>query len=58
MINNSVRSGHQCAQTPPLSIRLTGRPIWDKTKKEDFMKTAKTAGFHMKITGFHERPLA
>ena len=37
--------GHQCAQSP-LSTRLTARPIWDKIKNKDFMKTA----------GFNERP--
>ena len=43
MVKNNVRSGHQCAQTPPLSTRLTARPIWDKTKNKAFMETA---GFH------------
>ena len=46
-----VSSGHQCPQTPPLSTRRTIRPIWDKTKNNDFTKTA---SFHMKIPGFHE----
>ena len=32
-------SGHQCAQTLPLSTRLTARPIWNKTKNKDFMKS-------------------
>ena len=38
-------SGHQCAQTLPLLTRLTARPIWDKTKNKDFMKST---AFHVK----------
>ena len=49
MVKNNVRSGHHCAQTPPLSTRLTARPIWDKIKK-----LWKLPVF-MKISGFHER---
>ena len=50
MVKKQCQVGHQCAETPPLLTRLTARPIWDKTKNKDFTKTA---GFHMKITGFH-----
>ena len=32
--------GHQCAQSLPVSTRLTAKPIWDKTKNKDFMKIA------------------
>ena len=56
-------SGHQCAQTPPLSTRVTVRPIWDKTEKDFSWFYVKTASFHTKITGFlyenrNERSLA
>ena len=32
-LSNNGRSGHQCAQTPPLPTWLTARHIWDKTEK-------------------------
>ena len=46
-------SGHQYAQTLPLSTRLTARPIWDKTKNKDFMKAVLIA-FHMKSGAFRK----
>ena len=39
-LRNNVRSGHQCAQTPPLSTRLIARTNWDKTKNGSYMKSA------------------
>ena len=66
MVKKNVRSGHKCAQSLPLSTRLTARPIWDKTKKLTCeicqISCVKSIGFHMKSAGFHEirneRPLA
>ena len=39
MVKKQCHACYQCAQTLPLSTRLTARPIWDKTKNKDFMKS-------------------
>ena len=47
MVKNNVRSDHQCAQSPPLSTRLTVRPVWDKTKKKGFHENRRFSKDHL-----------